>query len=297
MDSTDKSGHAEQRVGRVKVFSAAPWGAFLKGRFLSFTSFTLLGVTIGVALMTGAAAWMAGDATWLVNVPGLLIVIGGVFVATLGSFSGNEVVQALRMLAVPLRNEQDYLEEDFSEIENMARLWYSMRFKDAERAILNIKSPFLKLGVQLVIDNMPPEDIKGILEWRIERLRAKEYGEAHVFRAMGSYAPAFGLLGTLMGLASMLSNMKPGNLGEMGAGLAVALVTTFYGLVLANLVFKPMATKLERRTEQRVASLNLIMGAISLLHKRKSPAYIKETLHSLNEASDKKHENLGVASI
>lgn len=249
-------------------------------------STTLAGITVGFALLILAAIWMTKNPGWLLNIPGLLIVLGGVFAATLGSFSQREVFSSMRMLTVSLRKEQDYLEEDIEEIEKVARLWFRLELKAVEKLLPEIKSPFLRTGVQLVIDNTPPDDINEVLQWRIERMKAKEYAEAQIFRAMASYAPAFGLLGTLLGLASMLASMQPGELGAMGASMAVALVTTFYGIALANLVFKPMAIKLERRTEQRVASLSMIMEAIALLHERRSPAFIRETLNSFTDKSE-----------
>ena len=97
---------------------------------------------------------------------------------------------------------------------------------------------------------------------------------------MGSYAPAFGMLGTLLGLVNMLHGMSEGSFEQVGFNMAVALVTTFYGIVLANLIFKPIAVKLERRTEQRVQLLSMVLESVSLLSQKRGPAFIRETLHS-----------------
>ena len=112
------------------------------------------------------------------------------------------------------------------------------------------------------------------------RLRARENAEAQLFRAMSSYAPAFGMIGTLVGLINLMFMLGSGDMEQIGRSLAVALMTTFYGVLLANLVLKPVAVKLERRTEQRVALMNLVMQGISMMCNRRSPAYMRETLKS-----------------
>jgi chemotaxis protein MotA len=119
-----------------------------------------------------------------------------------------------------------------------------------------------------------------MLRWRIARLKAREHAEAQIFRTMATYAPAFGMIGTLVGLVNMLEVMDSGNLDVIGPRMAVALLTTFYGILLANLVFKPVAVKLERRTEERLITMNMVLEGISLITKRRLPSFIEETLNS-----------------
>ena len=95
---------------------------------------------------------------------------------------------------------------------------------------------------------------------------------------MASYAPAFGMLGTLLGLINLMDLVGAGDMKAIGAQLAVALVTTFYGVLLANLIFKPIAVKLERRTEQRLVLMNMVLEGISLMCAGRSPALMRETL-------------------
>lgn len=101
-----------------------------------------------------------------------------------------------------------------------------------------------------------------------------------MFRTMALYAPAFGMVGTLIGLVNMLAVIDLGDLSLVGEHMAVALLSTFYGIVLANLVFKPIAVKLERRTEDRLITMNMIMEGVSLLSRRQAPAFIEATLNS-----------------
>ena len=105
-----------------------------------------------------------------------------------------------------------------------------------------------------------------------------EMAEAAIFRTMASYAPAFGMVGTLLGLINLMDLVGAGDLGAIGRQLAVALMTTFYGVLLANLVFKPIALKLERRTEERLVLMNMVLEGISMMCAGRSPSMMRETL-------------------
>lgn len=241
---------------------------------------TIIGMLGGIALLVLSIVLTTKDAVVFVNLPGLVIVLGGTLAATLLSFPLKEVLRVFKVFVIVLRNERLYEKNDIDEIVNLANLLYRGKLLQAEDEIRRLRNPFLRTGVQLVVDKVPVEDILNLLQWRITRLKAKEHAEAQVYRTMGGYAPAFGMVGTLLGLVNMLYEMGGGDFKQVGINMAVALITTFYGIVLANLVFKPIAVKLERRTEQRVALLSMVMEGIVLLSEKRSPSFIRETLNS-----------------
>jgi chemotaxis protein MotA len=243
---------------------------------------TLLGMLGGVLILGLAIFFSTDNVSVFINVPGIAIVVGGTFAATILSYPLGEVLRVFHVFLIVLRNEHLYTHDDIKEIEEIARLWFRGDLASVEREMDNIQNPFLRMGVQLVIDDTPQEEIMALLQWRIARLRAKEAAEAQVFRSMATYAPAFGMLGTLIGLINMLFSMEGSGFEQIGQNLSVALVTTFYGILLANLLFKPISTKLERRTEERVKLMHMVMEGITLLHKRRSPNYIRDTLHTFN---------------
>ena len=241
---------------------------------------TVIGMLGGIALLVVSVVVTAKDAFVFVNGPGLLIVLGGTLAATLMSFPLKVVFRVFGVFVIVLRNERLYEKADIDEIVGIAQLLYQNKVLQAEDVIANLRNPFLRTGVQLVVDGVPAEDILNLLQWRITRLKAKEHAEAQVYRVMGSYAPAFGMVGTLLGLVNMLYNLGGEDFARIGLNMAVALITTFYGIVLANLVFKPIAVKLERRTEQRVALLSMVMEGVVLLSEKRTPSFIRETLLS-----------------
>jgi len=185
-----------------------------------------------------------------------------------------------------LRNERRTDERDIDELVAIARLWMQDDVRQVEQALGAIANPFLRTGVRLVVNQTPESQTIELLHWRIARLRAREHAQAQMFRAMAGFAPAFGMLGTVIGLINMMDLMLAGDPSMIGPQLAVALMTTFYGLLLANLLFKPMAIKLERRTDQRIVVMNMILQGISMMYDKRGPAVMRETLLSFLEQDD-----------
>lgn len=244
---------------------------------------TVIGILGGFGLMVWAIGFTAEDPVAFLNLPGLFVVIGGTMAATLISYPLREVLRVFHIIAIVLRNERLYAKQDIEELVRVAKLMSRGEFNKIEDRVGKVKNPFLRTGVQLVVDGTPVNDIMDLLQWRIARLRARERAEAQIFRTMGAFAPAFGMLGTLLGLINMLYAMDNAGFEQLGRNMSVALITTLYGILLANLLFKPIALKLERRTEQRVMLMNMVLEGVMLIHDQRSPAFIRETLHSFME--------------
>ncbi|MCH8501153.1 MAG: MotA/TolQ/ExbB proton channel family protein [Aliidiomarina sp.] len=239
---------------------------------------TLMGMLSGIAIVFFAIFLTAQDAWAFVNLPGLAIVLGGTFAATLLAYPLREVVNVFKILWIVLRNEKLYAKDDQAELVTVARQLMQGNLVHAENQLEQVKNPFLRTGLELIINNTPIEDIAELLEWRILKMKIRERAEAQIYRTMAVFAPAFGMLGTLVGLVNMLQGMGDSNMAQIGADMAFALLTTLYGVALANLFFKPIAIKFERRTERRVQLMNMIREGVLLIAKGRSPAYIREYL-------------------
>lgn len=241
---------------------------------------TLIGMVASVVLLAVVLFFSADNPLLFIDLPSLAIVLGGTLAATFLSYPLTEVLRVFGLIRTVMRNERMYTQKDLDELVQVSKLWIQDDPRAVERALQKVTNPFLRTGVQLVIDRTPEEDILDLLQWRISRLRAKEAAEAELFRVMASFAPAFGMIGTLVGLVNLMDILGQGDMRIIGGHLAVALMTTFYGILLANLVFKPVAVKLERRTEQRVALMNMILQGISMMCAKRSPSLMRETLKS-----------------
>lgn len=259
---------------------------------------TVIGMLGGIVLVVGTVSLSSVSAGSYWSVSGLLIVLGGTLAATFVSYPLREVMRVMRVFGIVLKNEQLYATDDIDEIVRVARQWGRYDVSGVESLIRRIKNPFLRTGVQLVIDGTPIDKVMELLRWRIERLKARERAEAALFKTMAQFAPAFGMLGTLVGLINMLAVMEAASVGDIGRNMALALITTFYGLILSNLVFKPIAVKLERRTERRVMLMNMVLEGIAMLSERRSAAFVRETLSSfLTHYEDDLRQEPGAAPV
>ncbi|MGM0449702.1 MAG: motility protein A [Pseudomonadota bacterium] len=241
---------------------------------------TLIGILGGLGLFATIFFNAVSDPSLFINLPGLGIVIGGTLAATFISYPIREVLSIFRLIATVLRNERLYTEDDIEELMRITRLFQTGQMPAVEKELQNVNNPFLRTGIQLAVDLTPEEDVLDLMQWRIARLQAKEHAEAQLFRVMAGFAPAFGMIGTLVGLINMMFQLGSGDMELIGQSLAVALMTTFYGILLANLVLKPIAVKLERRTEQRMIVMHMVMQGVSMMFRKRRPTLMRETLNS-----------------
>ena len=241
---------------------------------------TLIGIVASILLLAIVLFFSAEDPLLFIDLPGLGIVLIGTAAATFIAYPLREVVRVFGLLRTIVRNERLYIDKDLEDLVAISRTWMQGDIRAIEQQLEGVSNPFLRNGVQLVIDNVPEQDILDLLQWRIARMKAKEHAEAQLFRVMAGFAPAFGMLGTLVGLVNLLFLLGDGDMTAIGRQMALALMTTFYGVLLANLVFKPVAVKLERRTEQRLVLLNTVMQGISMMSQKRSPSMMRETLNA-----------------
>ncbi|MNI42103.1 Chemotaxis protein PomA [compost metagenome] len=241
---------------------------------------TLIGAAVGLLSLVIVVALSATDASMYINLPGLAIVLGGTCAALFIAYPLQEVLRIFKLVRTVFRNDQHDQQRDIEELATMAQLWMNTDVHKVEQELKKVSNPFLRTGVQLIIDNTPEDQIIEVLQWRVARLRAREQAEAQMFRVMATFAPAFGMLGTLIALINMMAVLGDGSMTTIGQHLAVGLMTTFYGILLANLICKPIALKLERRTARRVESMNMVLQGISMMCEKRGPAVVRETLNS-----------------
>ena len=163
---------------------------------------------------------------------------------------------------------------------------------DLEKHIDSVKSYFFKDGLQMVIDGYSLEELSEILSTRIDYRELRENTQAGLFKSMGVMSPAWGMVGTLIGLVVMLSGFggEGGGTETLGAGMSAALITTFYGAVFANLFFLPMADKIKTRITFSNTMQNLQLEAARLIHQKKHPIIVREKLNSFIPPKEWKRE-------
>jgi len=240
---------------------------------------TIIGITLGVVLLYFAILLGGGSFVTFVNIPGLLIVLGGTAAATIISYPIQDILCVFRVFLSVFRKEPMCLEAHIPEILTVASRTRK-GILELEKEVKNIKHPFLRDGIQMLIDGYTEEEIREILESRIITYQLREQSQFSIFRTMALFAPAFGMIGTLFGLITTLANMKlKGSMEKIGPNMAIALTTTLYGVLSANLFFKPMAEKLEKRTEENLLLFTMIMESVIMIHKKKHIFKIEDFLN------------------
>ena len=247
---------------------------------------TALGVIFSILLVLFIVLYAANDPSTFLNINGFIIVCAGTISAAFLSYPLRDIKQGIKSIKLIFLYESLNPQKEADEITAVAKMWFQRDSVAIENVIETINNPYLKTGFQLIVDKTPVDDILALLKWRIARLRAKEKAESNIFYSLASYAPAFGMLGTLVGLINMLQIIEIRDISAITSNMAVALITTFYGLLLANLIFNPIAVKLERRTEQRIMIMSMVMEGITLIADRRTPSFVRETLKSFLATHD-----------
>jgi len=234
---------------------------------------SLVGIVSGLVLIFSAII-LGGDLASFIHIPGIMIVCGGTMSATLLNFQFKDVVAALKaayfVFNVPHIDPNDMV---FS----MVNLGVATR-KNGILALSNVESehPLIKKACNLIADGTDEELIYKTLHIEIESMRLRHMNIQEVFKKLGTYAPSFGMLGTLIGMVQMLGEISSPE--TIGPAMATALLTTFYGSLLSSMIFIPIAGKLKSRTITEVINLKIIFeGAISILANN-SPLFVYEKL-------------------
>ncbi len=213
-----------------------------------------------------------------VNFPGLLIVIGGTLLTTILSQSYEKVYALIKQLPQMLKSSPIMGWADSEALLQIADWYRRGNLRIADRMVESLHEPILHYGAELIMDRNGREDIIRLLRWRIGTLHEKDIAEVQIVKTMATFAPAFGMLGTLFGLVRMLYSLGDSGLDEIGMTMGFAMTTTVYGLIAANILFKPLAIKLERQAKMRHAWLNVQFETILMIYDKKHPILIQEYL-------------------
>jgi chemotaxis protein MotA len=247
---------------------------------------TLIGLIFGLAVI-GIAIATGGDVGLFVNLPGILIVLGGTLAATLIKFRLVDMISAfalgMRTAFREVASDPNKIYKDVLEMAAAARKSGVLALQD-----FKIDNALLRLGIRLVVDGHSADNVRHILDQEINQMLIRQEKGETMFRGIGDSAPAFGMIGTLVGLVQMLANLSdPGNIGP---AMAVALLTTFYGALIANLIAIPIADKLAAKTTQDRIVNDLVFESVMLIHQRQGPQVIAETLAAFLPAARAKQE-------
>ena len=237
---------------------------------------TVIGGLLAFILVLGAMAIGPGGVAVFIHIPSMIIVFGGTTAVTMLAFPVADLKPVLKVMLVAAVRKTSTPTEEIDRIVEFANLARKEGLLALETKLQTVDDTFFAKGIQLVIDGFSADTVRDIMELEAEWEDARHWTGKKIIDQLGGFAPAFGMIGTLVGLVQMLQDLSDPN--GIGLGMATALLTTLYGAMGANMVFIPLAGKLEMvaKTNQQLRKL-MIEGTVAIQSGEK-PQLIKEKL-------------------
>lgn len=247
---------------------------------------TLAGTIFGFSLILGAIAHGTDDWRSFLSMEGFLIVIGGSIANAFMSYQPIYVTQAFQAMWHTIKKPKATREGLNAEIMRLIKWAYLIQnkgFSGLEGEVgPKIKEPLLRYGIDLVITGYEPDVVRGMMNTAVEAEYERRITPVTVLRNMASTAPAFGMVGTLVGMVIMLQNIQA-DMSKIGTGLAVALLATLYGIIFARLICLPAADKLQQKEEIMRFRNYMMTEGLVLLSEKQSPRFMQDRLNSFLE--------------
>lgn len=257
---------------------------------------TIGGILIGV-FCTIATIMMGGTLGGFWDAASVFIVLGGVIGSTIASYTVTELKATIKGFGVAYKKNKVDIPGSIDLILQLANTARREGLLALESATETIENRFLKKGVMLIVDGTDPALVKNILETESAYIQDRHANLIGIFATMQGYSPAYGMVGTLIGLINMLAYLDDAD--ALAPAMAVALVTTFYGVILANIVFGPVANKLKSYSMTEELECEIIMEGVLSIQNGENPRLIKEKLLAFisgGEADSIDSETLGTGS-
>jgi chemotaxis protein MotA len=238
---------------------------------------TLGGIVAGIGLVLISILMNSGLSLFW-SAPSAMIVMGGTMAAIFIAFPMNEVLKVMGLfIRVFMVKKSDHYQliESMVDVCNVARKGGVLAI---ESKLKDIDNEFLKKGLEMTVDGKDEATVNSLLKREIKQIQKSHKDGWEIFNQMGAFAPAFGMVGTLIGLIQMLADLS--DVDSVGPKMAIALITTFYGAVMANLFFIPMTVKLKRRSASETLEMNLVLEGISYIRKGVNPRFMKDVLEN-----------------
>ena len=250
---------------------------------------TIIGLLLGLALM-GLASFMGAanvgvPVTALFDYISILIVFGGSLAATAIAFKMSQVLHLFRLLKMIFQDDSFTMGNVVDDICKLSESYRKSR-KDLESTLSSSPEsmPFrmhaVTDGCELILGGTKPDDVKTFLDNNAEYRELREREDVNIMKTLGTYAPAFGMIGTLIGLIFMLAGMGSGGADKIGSAMGVALITTLYGAFAANFLFLPFADKLKGKNEVKKVQDAMTTAVVLMIAYKKHPLEIRDALNA-----------------
>ena len=238
---------------------------------------TLLGVILGfsvliISIVTG------GGADSFVHIPSMAVVVGGMLCTVLIHFSMAQFLGIFTVMKKTFLNKAPNPSDLIQQMVNFAAINRRDGTLALEQEIRKTDNQFVCKGLQMLVDGLDEDSVRDVMSLEISSLQERHSDGKKILEFMGASAPAFGMIGTLIGLVQMLQNLSDPS--GIGAGMATALLTTFYGAVLANLMFIPLAGKLSLYSKKECLGMDMVQEGICAISRGENPTAVREKMQA-----------------
>ena len=236
---------------------------------------TSVGLILSIVLMIyGMLIGSSLKIFW--DLASVIITVGGSLSALLITYSLEEVKNMGKLFIQAFKENKSSGKDIIVRFGNLSKKARREGLLSLEDDISEMEDPFMKKGLQMVVDGIEPETIREILELEIGEMENRHERGAGIYAAWGAYAPAFGMLGTLIGLIQMLANLT--DVANIASGMGKALITTFYGSLLANILCNPIASNLRQKSAKEAGEREMILEGILAIQSGVNPRIVEEKL-------------------
>jgi chemotaxis protein MotA len=248
---------------------------------------TIIGLALGCVLISGSIFSGGGSLMQFFDLPSVLLVFGGAASAVLVSYPLDFILGFPKVVVNVFFNKPIDIKVTITQIVSLADTARREGILSLENRMEEIENKQLALGLRMAIDGMANDIVESILRTELEAVADRHDKGKGVLAMFGKYAPAFGMMGTLIGLVIMLSDFSPAN---VGSGMAMCMITTFYGAIAANSVLLPMADKLGFNSNREILNMEIVIRGVLAIQAGENPRVIKQKLETFLPPKDRSVE-------
>ncbi|MGB9820524.1 MAG: motility protein A [Pseudothermotoga sp.] len=246
---------------------------------------TILGIGLAFGMIAFGIISNQSSLMTYYNLPSLFITVGGALASTIASHPKEK---SFKIIQVMLSTVKEPKVDNIGLVRTLVSFSEKARREgllSLEENLNEIEDPFMKKAVQLVIDGTDPDLLRSMMETEMDLIEEDLSAEKALMDSAGAFAPAYGMIGTLIGLIAMLKTLN--NPETLGPGMSVALITTFYGSILSNSVFLPMGEKIGRRATKILRQKQMILEGVLSIQAGENPRVLEEKLKSFLNIQEK----------
>lgn len=246
----------------------------------------IIGILLGLGLIIGSIIFSGAPLFIYVDPSSVLAVFGGTIGSLLVGHPLTRVLSLPSLIGVALKVPVFEKEKVIRELVTFSEAARKEGLLSLDDKLDDVEDEFLKMGMRLVVDGSDPEVIKKILYNDLNQIQARHGSVIRLFDDFGKMAPAFGMIGTVQGLVAMMQNLS--DKAAIGKGMALALLTTFYGAIVSNLIFVPLKNKLSERDEEEAHMKEIIIEGVLSIHNGENPRMLEQKLFTFVSPTQRK---------